>query len=184
MKKLKTTELKRPSIGDYKLRSKLPVVIIMDNIRSMHNVGSIFRTSDAFLIEKIILCGITPQPPHRDIQKTALGATESVFWEYSKDIYQTILNLKEDNYHIVGLEQADKQIQIEDFIPNQNIKYAIILGNEVSGISDNIMNLLDLCVEIPQEGTKHSLNVSVAAGIMIYHVYQHLKKKAFTKEGL
>ncbi|MBT7040320.1 MAG: TrmH family RNA methyltransferase, partial [Bacteroidetes bacterium] len=156
MKKLKTTELKRPSIGDYKLRSKLPVVIIMDNIRSMHNVGSIFRTSDAFLIEKIILCGITPQPPHRDIQKTALGATESVFWEYSKDIYQTILNLKEDNYHIVGLEQTDKQIQIEDFIPNQNIKYAIILGNEVSGISDNIMNLLDLCVEIPQEGTKHS----------------------------
>ncbi|MBC8344184.1 MAG: RNA methyltransferase [Bacteroidetes bacterium] len=176
MKKLKTSELNRLNVDEYKLSKKLPIIILLDNIRSMHNVGSVFRSSDAFLIEKIILCGFTPRPPHRDIHKTALGATESVDWEYSADIQGTISRLKKNNYIIVGLEQADEQISLEEFIPKSNEKYVIILGNELTGIHEEIMNDLDLCLEIPQYGTKHSLNVSVAAGIMMYHLSKYLKK--------
>ena len=177
MRKLKTHELNRPDISSYKQQEKIPVIVLLDDVRSMHNVGSIFRTSDAFLVEEIILGGITPVPPHREINKTALGATDSVNWKYENNIKQIIPELRKKGYIIVGIEQTDKTALLGDFHVNSESKYAIVLGNEVDGISEEIIEEIDICVEIPQFGTKHSLNVSVAAGIILFHLASQLVDK-------
>jgi tRNA G18 (ribose-2'-O)-methylase SpoU len=168
MKKLKTTELNRKSIPEFKSGDKLPVIVVLDNIRSAHNAGSVFRTADAFITRRIVLCGITPQPPNRELLKTALGATESVDWIYEPDILEAIKELKKQGYLICGVEQTSKSIPLSGFEIKKNTGYALIFGNEISGISDNILPLLDYCIEIPQFGTKHSMNVSVTAGIVLY----------------
>lgn len=170
-KKLKLDELQRISVDEFKMQEKIPVVVILDNIRSMHNVGSIFRTADSFNIQKIILCGITPQPPHREIHKTALGATESVDWEYVEKIETCIQELKAEKIEIIGIEQVTGSISLKDIEISNQKKYAIIVGNEVDGISDSALKLVDYCLEIPQDGTKHSLNVSVCAGIVLWEFY-------------
>jgi tRNA G18 (ribose-2'-O)-methylase SpoU len=168
MKKLKTHELGRIGIEDFKEADKMPLIVILDDIRSMHNVGSVFRTADAFKIERIILCGITPTPPHREIHKTALGATESVEWIYEKDINEVIIELKKLNYEIIGIEQTDEKFYINQLSIKKDKSYAIVIGNEITGINDQVINAVHKCIEIPQFGTKHSLNVSVAAGIVMY----------------
>ncbi|MBT0549402.1 RNA methyltransferase [Riemerella anatipestifer] len=173
-KKLKLEELGRIDIETFKKTSKTPLVVVLDNIRSMHNVGALFRTADAFLIEKIMLCGITPQPPHREIHKAALGATESVDWVYQKDISEAIKELKTQGYNIIGVEQTTDSISLSDFEINPNQKYALVLGNEVEGLSDEALSLYDSFIEIPQLGTKHSLNVSVCGGIVIWSFFKTL----------
>ncbi len=174
MRKLKVTELNRPDISSYEKLEKLPVMVIMDNIRSMYNVGSVFRTADAFLIEKIYLCGITAQPPHKEIRKTALGADESVEWEYHKDTLQVVKNLQQDGYELIAIEQVDKSIPLEKFKPKKDKKYAVILGNEVKGVEQNVIDECQISLEIPQSGTKHSLNISVCAGIILWKFYANL----------
>lgn len=176
MRKLKTYELKRKSVTEFKKSSKLPIVVVLDDIRSMYNVGSIFRTCDCFLIQKIILCGITPKPPHREITKTAIGATESMDWEYEANIKVAINSLKAEGYKIIGLEHTDESYDINNFEIKNDEKYALVLGNEVKGINISILEDLDECLEIPQYGTKHSLNVSIAGGISIYHFAQKLRE--------
>ncbi|AFR35459.1 RNA methyltransferase [Riemerella anatipestifer] len=173
-KKLKLEELGRIDIETFKKTSKTPLVVVLDNIRSMHNVGALFRTADAFLIEKIVLCGITPQPPHREIHKAALGATESVDWVYQKDISEAIKELKTQGYNIIGVEQTTDSISLSDFEISPNQKYALVLGNEVEGLSDETLSLYDSFIEIPQLGTKHSLNVSVCGGIVIWSFFKTL----------
>lgn len=173
--KLKLEELNRIDVETFKKVEKIPLIIILDNIRSMHNVGATFRTADAFLIEKIILCGITPQPPHREIHKAALGATESVDWAHEKDINTTISDLKSQGYQIVGIEQTTNSTMITDFSIDKSKKYALILGNEVEGISDEALENIDAFLEIPQLGTKHSLNVSVCGGIVMWEFAKALK---------
>ncbi len=172
-KKLSGSQLKRLSIEEFKKSPKLPVIVILDNIRSGYNVGAIFRNADAFRIEKIILTGITPRPPYREILKTALGATMSVDWEYIKNPVDAVNSLKEAGYKILCLEQTDVSVPIHRFSPEANKKYAIIIGSEVSGISDELIDLGDLFVEIPQFGTKHSLNVAVATGILLWEFAKH-----------
>ena len=166
-KKLKLEELGRIDVETFKKTPKISLVVILDNVRSMHNVGAIFRTADAFLVEKIVLCGITPQPPHREIHKAALGATESVDWIYEQDINGAIDNLKKENFEIIGIEQTSSSQLITDFEINSEKKYALILGNEVDGISDEALENIETFLEIPQLGTKHSLNVSVCGGVVI-----------------
>jgi len=166
--KLKLEELNRIDIETFKQTEKIPLVVVLDNIRSMHNVGATFRTADAFLIQKIILCGITPQPPHREIHKAALGATESVDWSHEADINVTINDLKSLGFEILGIEQTSKSVMISDFMIDKTKKYAVILGNEVEGISDEALPNVDTFLEIPQLGTKHSLNVSVCGGIVMW----------------
>lgn len=173
-KKLKLEELGRIDVETFKNTAKIPLVIILDSVRSMHNVGAIFRTGDAFLIEKVVLCGITPQPPHREIHKAALGATESVDWIYEQDINIAIENLKEENFNIIGIEQTCDSQMITDFEIKSDEKYALILGNEVDGISDEALPNVDTFLEIPQLGTKHSLNVSVCGGIVIWEFAKNL----------
>lgn len=173
--KLKLEELNRIDVETFKKVEKIPLIVILDNIRSMHNVGATFRTADAFLIEKIILCGITPQPPHREIHKAALGATESVDWGYEKDINITIQDLKSQGFEIIGIEQTSNSTMITDFTIDKSKKYALILGNEVDGISDEALENIDLFLEIPQLGTKHSLNVSVCGGIVMWEFTKALK---------
>jgi len=175
MRKLKTEELGRIGIDDFKKQEKLPLVVILDNVRSMHNIGSIFRTSDGFAIEKIYLCGITAQPPHREIEKTALGATQSIEWAYSADICDTINELKSDGYTIIAIEQAENSTMLNNYDPDNSMKYALIFGNEVNGVSDQAMNLIDTCLEIPQFGTKHSFNIVVSAGIVLWDFFAKLK---------
>jgi 23S rRNA (guanosine2251-2'-O)-methyltransferase len=175
MRKLKTEELGRVGIDDFKKQEKLPLVVILDNVRSMHNIGSIFRTSDGFAIEKIYLCGITAQPPHREIEKTALGATQSIEWAYSADVCDTINELKLDGYTIIAIEQAENSTMLNNYNPNNSMKYALIFGNEVNGVSDEAMNLIDTCLEIPQFGTKHSFNIVVSAGIVLWNFFAKLK---------
>jgi 23S rRNA (guanosine2251-2'-O)-methyltransferase len=173
--KLKLEELNRIDVETFKKTEKVPLVIILDNIRSMHNVGATFRTADAFLIEKIILCGITPVPPHREIHKAALGATESVDWVHESDINTAISDLKSQGYEIVGVEQTTNSQLITDFTIDKEKKYALILGNEVEGISDEALPNIDVFLEIPQLGTKHSLNVSVCGGIVMWEFAKALK---------
>ncbi|KAA0129904.1 RNA methyltransferase [Chryseobacterium sp. SN22] len=173
--KLKLEELNRLDVETFKSVEKIPLVVVLDNIRSMHNVGATFRTADAFLIRKIILCGITPQPPHREIHKAALGATESVDWSYENDINVTINVLKTQGFEIVGIEQTTGSRMITDFTIDPSKKYAVILGNEVEGISDEALPNIDSFVEIPQLGTKHSLNVSVCGGIVMWEFAKALK---------
>lgn len=168
MKKLKNTELNRKSIQEFKTGKKIPVIVVLDNLRSAYNAGSIFRTADAFMVRKIVLCGITPQPPNRELLKTALGATESVEWIYENNITKALQTLKLEGYSICGVEQTTKSIALSDFEVEINKKYALVFGNEITGISDAILTLLDHCIVIPQFGTKHSMNVSVTAGIVLY----------------
>ncbi len=168
MKKLSLSELNRISVSDFKRTEKIPVVVILDNIRSLSNIGSFFRTSDAFLIKKIYLCGITAQPPHREIRKTALGATDSMDWEYRESIVHLINELIDQDYTIVGVEQTSESVFLQDFDIYTGHSYALIFGNEVNGISDEILPLLHSAVEIPQSGTKHSFNVAVSAGIVLW----------------
>lgn len=176
MKKLKNEELNRLSIEGFKEAGKNPVVLVLDNIRSLNNIGSIFRTADAFRLTGIYLCGITAKPPHREIQKTALGATESVDWVYWEKCTAAIEELKSKKYKIVALEQADESINLINFKPSEDNKYAIVLGNEVKGVSAEIVELSDYCVEIPQFGTKHSFNVTVSAGIVIWDLLLKMKR--------
>jgi len=169
MRKLKLEELGRLSVEDYQKVAKVPVVVVLDNIRSAMNVGSVFRTADAFAIEKIVISGISATPPNREITKTAIGATESVLWEYVKDISEALVFLKAGGYTIVGIEQTDHSIKLGSPLPKSE-KIAVVFGNEVEGISDIILEQLDYCIEIPQYGTKHSLNVSVCAGIVLWEL--------------
>ena len=171
MRKLRNTELNRKTIEEFKKSKKTSAIVILDNIRSIHNVGSIFRTSDSFLIEKIIISGYTATPENSKMEKTALGSSDSVDWEYSEDIIDTIEKLKKRGTGIISVEQADKSLNIENFKPVRDNKYAFIFGNEVDGIQDDIINVSDEVVEIPQVGTKHSLNVSVAAGIVLWDFF-------------
>jgi tRNA G18 (ribose-2'-O)-methylase SpoU len=171
MRKLKITELKRLSPEDFKQTEKLPVIVVLDNVRSLHNVGSVFRTSDAFLIEAIYLCGITATPPHAEIHKTALGAENTVEWQYFEHTPDAVLQLKQKGYRILAVEQAENSVSLDKF-QLENHRYAIILGNEVKGIDQKVMDCCDACIEIPQFGTKHSLNVSVAAGIVIWEIFK------------
>lgn len=171
MRKLKNEELERLSVQKFQQHKKFPFVILLDNIRSLNNVGSAFRTGDAFLVEKIILAGITGQPPHREIQKTALGATESVLWEYEKDVSIAVDRLKQEGYVILAVEQAEGSKCLYDYKYKKNSKVCFVFGNEVFGVSEEVMNICDDCIEIPQFGTKHSLNISVSTGIVIWDFY-------------
>ncbi|MEA1850047.1 RNA methyltransferase [Chryseobacterium sp. MHB01] len=175
VQKLKLEELNRIDVETFKTTEKIPLIVVLDNIRSMHNVGATFRTADAFLIQKIILCGITPQPPHREIHKAALGATESVDWKYENDIITVINELKSEGFEVIGIEQTTDSKMITDFTIDSSKKYAVILGNEVEGISDEALAHIDLFIEIPQLGTKHSLNVSVCGGIVMWEFAKALK---------
>ena len=172
MRKLRNTELNRKTIEEFKKSKKTSAIVILDNIRSIHNVGSIFRTSDSFLIEKIIISGYTATPENSKMEKTALGSSDSVDWEYTEDVIETIQSLKNKGIKVVSVEQADKSLKIEKFTPEKDIKYAFVFGNEVDGVSDEIILESDQVLEIPQVGTKHSLNVSVAAGIILWDFYQ------------
>ena len=173
--KLSMQQLGRISVDEYKSSEKSPLIIIADNVRSMHNVGSIFRTSDAFLVEKIYLCGITPTPPHREIQKTALGATESVDWQYAENTVDVVNQLKKEGWTILALEQTTNSVMLDELKVEKGEKIAIVLGNEVEGVNQEVINLCHKAVEIPQFGTKHSFNVSVSCGIMLWQVYLCLK---------
>lgn len=183
MKKLSLKELNRIDIKTFKESDKAPIIIVLDNVRSLNNVGSVFRTSDAFLIKKIILCGITAKPPHREIQKTALGATDSVDWEYYNSTMEAIGILRKENCKIVAVEQADNSIMLDDYKVDTSKNLALIFGNEVKGVDDEVMSLVDECIEIPQFGTKHSFNVSVSAGIVIWDIFNKFEKnrKLLTK---
>ena len=173
MKKLKNKDLQRINIEEFRSAEKTPITIVLDNVRSALNVGSVFRTSDAFLIENIILCGITAQPPNKDIRKAALGATDSVKWEYIKNTTDAVKQLIKDGYHVVGIEQADKSTQLNEFeLPKKAL--AIIMGNEVNGVSQEVIDICNEVIEIPQFGTKHSLNVSVSAGILIWKIWEKM----------
>lgn len=176
MKKLILDELNRKNIEEFKEAKKTPIIIILDDIRSLHNIGSVFRTADAFLIEKIYLCGITATPPHKEIHKTALGATESVTWEYAKDVLTLVKELKEENVQIIALEQVENSVLLQDYQVEPHQKYALVFGNEVKGVSQDVVNAAHTVVEIPQLGTKHSLNISVSAGIAVWDFFQQFQK--------
>jgi len=170
MRKLRMDELPRKNKAEFQLAEKLPVILLLENIRSMHNVGSIFRTADAFLTEAIYLCGYTPRPPHRDIHKTALGATETVKWKYVDRPLEAVKSLKTAGYQIVGVEQAAGSIPLQDFKLSDGDKMVLIFGNEVEGVSEEVLANCDTCIEIPQFGMKHSLNVSVTAGMVLWEL--------------
>ena len=165
-------ELHRLGVEEYKKTAKLPVAVVLDNVRSEMNVGSVFRTADAFLIERICLCGITPQPPKPEIHKTALGAEESVAWQYYPNTIDAVNQLKADGYQICSIEQVHDSVSLQNFVVENGQKLAIVFGNEVKGVSQEVVDASDLCVEVPQHGTKHSLNISCCAAIVMWHVYQ------------
>jgi len=176
MRKLKNEELKRLDVEAFKEAKKTPIIIILDNIRSLNNIGSVFRTADAFLIEKIYLCGITATPPHKDIRKTALGATESVVWEYRKDTMELILELKTAGCQIVSVEQAENATLLNEFSVKSPVKYALVFGNEVKGVSQDVVSASSEVLEIPQYGTKHSLNIAVSVGIVVWDLWSKLNQ--------
>lgn len=176
MRKLKLEELNRDTVASYQGKSKLRVTIVLDNVRSGHNVGSVFRTCDAFAFERILLCGITPRPPHKEINKTAIGANLSVDWEHQADVVTAVNLLKTEGYNIFGIEQTTESLSLQDVQFPSDQPIAIILGNEVNGISEEILPLLDQAIELDQYGTKHSLNVSVCAGIVMWEVNRALRK--------
>lgn len=167
-------ELDRLSVQDFRTSEKLPLVVVLDNVRSLHNVGSAFRTSDAFRIAKLYLTGITGTPPHREIHKSALGATESVPWEYAENTKALVEQLKTEGFEIIAVEQTTNSIPLQDFTSHTTKKYCLIFGNEVEGVSNDAIALADACLEIPQSGTKHSLNISVCTGIVLWHFYRQL----------
>jgi len=168
MRKRLNEELGRKSVSEFKKAGKIPVVIVLDNVRSHNNIGSVFRTSDAFLVEKIILCGITATPPHRDIQKTALGATESVDWIYCKNTKDAVLKLKKEGYYAVAVEQVEGSFELQNFPVKAGEKYVLIFGHEINGVAQEVVDICDACIEIPQFGTKHSFNIAVSAGIVLW----------------
>ena len=176
MRKLKNNELGRISVDEFKATQKTLLIVVLDNIRSLNNIGSVFRTSDAFLIEKIYLCGICATPPNKDIHKTALGATESVEWEYVEDTLELVEKLKSENVKVLAIEQALNSTKLDKFFPEKNQKYAIVMGNEVKGVQQQVVNASDFCIEIPQIGTKHSLNISVTTGVVIWDLYTKMIK--------
>ncbi len=175
MRKLKNSELDRLSIEEFKETKKTPLIIVLDNIRSLNNIGSVFRTSDAFLIEKIYLCGITATPPHKDIHKTALGSTETVAWDYVENTIDLIEKLKSEKVIVASIEQAENAVMLNEFHPEPNQKYALVFGNEVKGVAQNVVSASDLILEIPQFGTKHSLNISVSCGVVVWDVFAKMK---------
>jgi len=174
MRKLENSELDRKSVEDFKTSQKTPVIIILDDIRSLHNIGSVFRTSDAFLIEKIYLCGITATPPNKEIHKTALGATETVDWEHHSDVVTVIENLKQENVSVFAIEQVENAVMLDQFTIETGKKYALVFGNEVFGVAQKAIAACDGSIEIPQLGTKHSLNISVSAGIVVWDLFKQL----------
>lgn len=169
MKKLRTIEMQRLSVDEFKQAEKLPLIVVLDDVRSMHNVGSVFRTGDAFRIEAVYLCGITSTPPNAEIHKTALGAEDSVEWNYFANAEEAVKSLKADGYEVYSVEQAHGSTMLQEFTPIYNNRYAVVLGNEVKGVHQEVIDASDGCLEIPQFGTKHSMNVSVTAGIIIWH---------------
>ena len=175
MRKLKNSELERLTIDQFKSVKKTPILVILDNIRSLNNIGSVFRTSDAFLIEKIYLCGITATPPHKDIHKTALGATDTIDWEYAEDTLTLIERLKKEKIEIASIEQAENATLLNEFIPEKDKKIAVVFGNEVKGVQQEVVSASDYCIEIPQYGTKHSLNISVSCGVVLWDLFNKLK---------
>ena len=174
MRKLENSELDRKSIDDFKRSDKTPLILVLDDIRSLHNIGSVFRTADAFLIEKIILCGITATPPNKEIHKTALGATETVAWEHHENVLEVIQNLKNENVLTLAIEQVESSIFLQDFTVEKNQKYALVFGNEVYGVAQEAVAICDGCIEIPQLGTKHSLNIAVSAGIVVWDLFKKM----------
>jgi len=176
MRKLANIELKRKSISEFRNSSKTPFLMVLDNVRSLNNIGSIFRTADAFIIEGIYLCGITATPPHREIQKTALGATESVSWKYFKTTSEAVISLKNDGYTIISVEQTEGSVSLDKFVPEPDRKYALVFGHEIHGVSEEVIELSDSCIEIPQYGTKHSFNVAVSAGIVLWELAGKARK--------
>jgi tRNA G18 (ribose-2'-O)-methylase SpoU len=171
MRKLKNSELDRLSIDEFKQSEKTKLIVVLDNIRSLNNIGSVFRTSDAFLIEKIYLCGITATPPHKDIHKTALGSTDSVAWEYAENTIDAINELQEKGVKILAIEQAENATMLDNFTPEKGTTYAVVFGNEVKGVSQEVVSASDTVIEIPQYGTKHSLNISVSCGVVLWDLF-------------
>lgn len=176
-RKLDNNELNRKTIEEFKFSSKIPIVVVLDNIRSLNNIGSVFRTSDALLVEKIILCGISGTPPDKEIHRTALGAEDSVIWEYSEKTVDAIVKLKEIGYKVISLEQTIKSIDLMNYKPQKGIKYALVFGNELRGVEQDVVNLSDECLEIPQFGTKHSFNIAVSVGIVLWDFVTKIKTK-------
>ena len=174
MRKLENSELDRLSVDGFKAVTKTPLIVILDNIRSLNNIGSVFRTSDAFRIEKIYLCGITATPPHKDIQKTALGSTESVDWDYTESTLELVKKLQSKDIQVLSIEQAENATMLHEFTPKPNTTYALVFGNEVKGVSQDVVNLSDEVIEIPQYGTKHSLNISVSCGVVLWDLFSKL----------
>lgn len=174
MRKLKNSELDRLSVDAFKEAEKTPIIIVLDNIRSLNNIGSVFRTSDAFLVEKIYLCGITATPPHKDIHKTALGSTDTVAWEYVENTMDLVEKLKAENVQICSIEQAENATMLNTFKPEANTKYALVFGNEVKGVAQDVVSASDVVIEIPQFGTKHSLNISVSCGVVVWDIFSKL----------
>lgn len=175
MRKLKNSELERLNVEEFKKTAKIPLIVILDNIRSLNNIGSVFRTCDAFLVEKIYLCGITAKPPHKEIHKTALGATETVDWEYAEDTLTLVGKLKTQGVFVASIEQADNSTMLQNFNILPNKKYAVIFGNEVKGVQQKVVSASNYCVEIPQFGTKHSLNIAVSTGIVLWDLFKKFK---------
>lgn len=175
-RKLKLWELERPSVEEFQQMEKFPIVLVLDGIRSLNNVGSFFRTADAFNVYKLFLCGITPVPPHREIQKTALGATESVSWEYVDDIFELVKRLKKEDYTICAVEQTEQPVFLQHLKVEEGKRYAVILGNEVDGVQQKLIDFADMVLEVPQFGTKHSLNVSVCTGVVLWEFVRHWAK--------
>jgi 23S rRNA (guanosine2251-2'-O)-methyltransferase len=176
MRKISNDQLGRKNVEEFKAAKKISLVIVLDNVRSLHNLGSVFRTADAFLCEAIYLCGITAVPPHREIEKTALGATESVAWKYFQTTIAAIEELKKSGYEIIAIEQAEGGVELENFIPDPQKKYALVFGHEMYGVSDEVMQEVDRAIEIDQHGTKHSLNISVCAGIVLHRFFQKMNR--------
>src|SRR5665647_490002 len=176
MKKLSILEMNRLSKDEFKNTTKIPLTVVLDNIRSLHNIGSVFRTADAFLIEKIIVCGVSCPPPHPELHKTALGAEDTVDWIYTESTLEAVLELKKQSCFVFAVEQAHGSVSLNDLVLNPLYKYAIVLGNEVKGVQQSVVDICDACLEIPQHGTKHSLNVSVASGIVLWSFFKKLGK--------
>lgn len=175
MRKLENNELPRKSVADFKSADKTPLILILDDVRSLHNIGSVFRTADAFLIDKIYLCGITATPPNKEIHKTALGATDTVAWEYAANVLEVVANLQAQDVAVYAVEQVEGAVFLQDFVVENNQKYALVFGNEVFGVNQTVVSRCNGCIEIPQLGTKHSLNISVSTGIVIWDLFVKLR---------
>jgi 23S rRNA (guanosine2251-2'-O)-methyltransferase len=177
MRKLSNAELNRKSVNAFQAAPKSPFILVLDNVRSLNNVGSVFRTADAFIVEAVWLCGITATPPHREIHKTALGATESVAWRYFGTTVEAVKELREKGYVIVSVEQAEGAVSLDSYTPAEGRKYALVFGHEIKGVSEEVVGMSDVCIEIPQYGTKHSFNVAVSAGIVLWELTSKVTRK-------